>query len=272
MTDLSIRGDLPVRETRAFPFTGTELREVPDGAGGTMCRFEGYACITEKPYEMQEMFGVYTEVVRRGAFGKTLAEGADVAFLVNHEGLTLARTKSGTLRLAEDDQGLNVEADLDPTSPLVQNLRSAMTRGDVDEMSFAFRCTRQEWSPDWMQRDVLEVSIHKGDVSAVNYGANPNTVAAMRHRMPTGVTFRTVTLALQELRAGAVLSAATMAVLQQVLDLVADADDNVDSAQEILADLMGVPNPDTPEVESEPQANALALARVEAHRLRFSAA
>jgi hypothetical protein len=35
-----------------------------------------------------------------------------------------------------------------------------------------------------------------------------------------------------------------MSTLQEVLDLVAEADVAVDSAQEILAELMGVPNPD----------------------------
>jgi phage head maturation protease len=52
----------------------------------------------------------------------------------------------------------------------------------VDEMSFAFRVTRQMWSPDYDQRDILEVDIHRGDVSVVNFGANPATTvgAAMR--------------------------------------------------------------------------------------------
>jgi hypothetical protein len=50
-----------------------------------------------------------------------------------------------------------------------------MDRGDLDEMSFAFRVTRQEWSPDYSQRDITEVNLNKGDVSIVNYGANPHT-------------------------------------------------------------------------------------------------
>jgi phage head maturation protease len=53
-----------------------------------------------------------------------------------------------------------------------------MDRGDVDEMSFGFWITRQQWSPDFDQRDILEVSLNKGDVSIVNYGANPNTAGA----------------------------------------------------------------------------------------------
>jgi HK97 family phage prohead protease len=177
--DLSARAERPTHiERRSMPFKGVELRAKPDGSGGDTLTFTGYACVTEQGYEMEDWLGAYTEVVRQGAFTKTLSEGADVPFLVNHGGLTLARTKSGTLRLAEDDTGLHTEADLDPSSPHVQALRSAMDRGDVDEMSFGFWVTRQQWSPDYDQRDILEVRLHKGDVSVVNYGANPNTAGA----------------------------------------------------------------------------------------------
>jgi hypothetical protein len=53
-----------------------------------------------------------------------------------------------------------------------------MDRGDIDEMSFGFRVVAQVWSPDWTQRDITEVDLNKGDVSAVNYGANPATAGA----------------------------------------------------------------------------------------------
>jgi len=255
---------LKTRETRNVPFADrVELRESANGTGGTDLTFTGYASVTDTPYEMQDWLGPYTEVVRSGAFTKTLSEGADVAFLVNHEGLTLARTKSGTLALGEDAGGLTVEARLDAASPHVLALRSAMDRGDVDEMSMAFRCMRQEWSPDYMQRDIIEVSLDKGDVSAVNYGANPYTTGAtMRKRAAEGITVEALGLALRELRAGASISTANMAVLQTVLDLVAEADTAVDLAQVVLSDLMGVPNPDDPdeaaEPEEAPEAEALA--------------
>jgi HK97 family phage prohead protease len=179
MPDLSMRAERPTElQHRAVPFRDVELRAKDNGSGGDALTFSGYACITEVGYEMSDWLGPFTEVVRAGAFTKTLAENADVPFLVNHAGLTLARTKSGTMRLAEDDTGLHTEAELDPASPHVQALRSAMDRGDVDEMSFGFWITRQQWSPDFDQRDILEVSLNKGDVSVVNYGANPNTAGA----------------------------------------------------------------------------------------------
>jgi len=172
MTDFSSRAERRnVREDRSRPIDGCEIREQ---ANGTL-RFTGYASVTETPYEMQDWLGDYTEVVRAGAFAKTLSEGADVPFKLNHDGMTLARTKSGTMRLSEDSTGLHVEADLDPANGQVRDIRSAMDQGDLDEMSFAFRVTRQEWSPDYSQRDITEVNLNKGDVSIVNYGANPHT-------------------------------------------------------------------------------------------------
>jgi DnaJ-class molecular chaperone len=42
-------------------------------------------------------------------------------------------------------------------------------------MSFAFRVLRQEWNEDYTRRWINEVSLDKGDVSLVNYGANPTT-------------------------------------------------------------------------------------------------
>jgi hypothetical protein len=69
-----------------------------------------------------------------------------------------------------------------------------------------------------------------------------------------------------ELREGKALSASTMDTLSQVLELIASADDAVDQAQPLLADLMGVPNPDDPaedeslhEQDAEAERAAVAL-------------
>ena len=64
-----------------------------------------------------------------------------------------------------------------------------MERGDLDEMSFAFRVNAQEWPPDWSQRDITEVDLNKGDVSAVNYGANPATAGAVLRSRDVAAAF-----------------------------------------------------------------------------------
>ena len=67
------------------------------------------------------------------------------------------------------------------------------------------------------------------------------------------VDWRNYTLIPVEQRAGKILSSQSMEVLKQVLSLIASADESLDDAQPLLADLMGVPNPDADEesVESE---------------------
>ena len=73
---------------------------------GSKVELTGYASTYDQPYQMYDMFGEYQEVARQGMCAKTLGKNsdgsnqADVAYLANHEGLTLARTKSGTLRLS----------------------------------------------------------------------------------------------------------------------------------------------------------------------------
>ena len=159
------------REVRRMPVADLELRE----QNGSL-NLSGWASVTESPYDMS----YYTETIKRGAFTKTLAERPDVQLLLNHEGLPLARTMSGTLRLSEDDRGLHVDADLSPDDPDVQRLAPKVQRGDIDQMSFAFRATRQEWDEDYENRQILEVNMNRGDVSVVNQGANPATSFSMR--------------------------------------------------------------------------------------------
>lgn len=163
----SLRG----REVRRVAATGLELRET-NGA----LNLSGWASVTEAPYEM----GFYQETIKRGAFAKTLGESPDVQLLMNHEGLPLARTVSGTLRLSEDERGLRVDADLNPNDPDVQRLAPKVLRGDIDQMSFAFRAMRQEWDDDYTDRQIIECNIDRGDVSVVNQGANPATSFSMR--------------------------------------------------------------------------------------------
>lgn len=169
------------RECRRVNVSGMELRDV-DGS----LNLDGWASVVETTYDM----GWYDETIRRGAFTKTLSESPDVQLLMNHEGLPLARTISGTLTLAEDVRGLHVSANLDPNDPDVQRLAPKVARGDLDQMSFAFRVIKQQWT--WVEdeslggdserdkREIIEVNIDRGDVSVVNQGANPSTSFSLR--------------------------------------------------------------------------------------------
>ncbi|MCV6981273.1 HK97 family phage prohead protease [Mycolicibacterium pulveris] len=151
----------------------------------------GYAS-TFQPYEM---YGGpanhgWIEQLDRHAFDETLRATPDLHLLINHQGMPLARTKSGTLSLSVDDHGLKVVAVLDRSDPDVQRLEPKMRRGDMDEMSFAFRVKAQKWeaAPGFTDpeslRIIQRVDLNKGDVSVVNFGANPTTSASVRTLTP----------------------------------------------------------------------------------------
>ncbi len=131
-----------------------------------------------KAYGVRDSKGVYEETIKQGAFKKTLQEQDDVRFLVNHDGIPLARTSSGTLELEEDDYGLFVKAELDPSNPTVAEVASAMKRGDLNEMSFAFAAMRDDFNQNGDERTVSEARLY--DVSVVTYPANPWAGAKLR--------------------------------------------------------------------------------------------
>lgn len=173
--------DVPSTPNRSQEF-GAQLRaNLVDRDGKKFYHFNGCASTVEQPYEMYDFWGPYEEIVDRGAFDKTLAADPDVAFLLNHRGTTMARTKSGTLELSFDpEQGLISDAYCNPERTDVKDLAHAIADRDIDQMSFAFRIVRGQWSPDYTEYRILEVDLDRGDVSAVNYGANPNTSISAR--------------------------------------------------------------------------------------------
>jgi HK97 family phage prohead protease len=179
----------PCRQSVTVPFTldagGVREVRIQRAAGDELevLRVEGHASVFGNEYKVYggPPWG-WIETIMEGAFDETLGEDPDVVFLRNHQGLPLARTKSATLELEADDVGLAVRADLDLANPEVQALSSGLVRGDVDEMSFAFRVTEQMWAehPDWegdemSLRRITAVNIHRGDVSVVTFGANEAT-------------------------------------------------------------------------------------------------
>ena len=118
-----------------------EVRAADDGS----VKVEGYAAVFDEETNIGDVF---REVIRKGAFRNALERKDDVAFLINHGGLPLARTRSGTLELEEDERGLKVRSTLDGTDPDVARIVPKMRRGDLDKMSFAFSVPQggQNWA------------------------------------------------------------------------------------------------------------------------------
>lgn len=155
----------------------------------------GYATVYDVAYPIAggPEAGGWMEIVERGATAKSINDGADVRLLYDHGGIVLARTASSTMRLVSDDMGMMVDADLDPESPYAQSVRSAVLRGDCDQMSFAFRCTRQSWNEDYTERRIKEVQLF--DASLVSFPASEATVAQMNSSDPAGIEERDLDVA-----------------------------------------------------------------------------
>jgi len=150
-----------------------EIRADDDGE----VRVAGYAAVFG---EETSIGGAFIERIAPGAFAAAIERGDDVVFLVNHAGLPLARTRSGTLSLSEDERGLYMETVLDSTDPDVRALVPKMKRGDLDKMSFAFVPMRQTWddSGDIPKRTIEDVALH--DVSIVTTPAYDGTEIGLR--------------------------------------------------------------------------------------------
>jgi HK97 family phage prohead protease len=202
--------DIP--ERRSVPITEFEVR-----ATNNTVHVEGYASIFDKGYDIAggPDSGGWTEYVNRSAFKTTLAAKPDVVLLENHTGGPLARTKSGTLALATDSTGLISKFDLDQRDPQAKSVYIKLDRGDYDEMSFAFRVKANTWSDSDTIRSLDEVSLHKGDVSIVNFGANPFTSVGLRSAVKMLARDEFSDEEMAELRAMSDQVDAAMAALEQ---------------------------------------------------------
>lgn len=141
-------------------------------AGG---RLVGHASVFGQETRIMD----FHEVVAPGAFDDVL--DGDTVLQLEHAGLPLARTTSGTMRLAVDDAGLVVDADPADTSA-GRDLRTLVARGDLYSMSFGFNVAQDDWS----KRDdgsALRTIVKVGrlyDVSVVTFPAYLGTDVAMR--------------------------------------------------------------------------------------------
>ena len=153
-----------------------EFRADDNGKGG---KITGHAAVFN---EFAEIFG-FKERILPGAFTNAIRND-DVRALFNHDSnFVLGRNKSGTLRMSEDKRGLAIEVDMPDTQLIRDMVLEPINRGDVSQMSFAFRVTQEEWrhfedKPD--ERDIKEVRLY--DVSPVTYPAYEGTDVALASR------------------------------------------------------------------------------------------
>ena len=146
-----------------------------EGDGNT---FVGYAAVFNSDSEPLP----FTERIMPGAFGKSLrGRKRDIRAYINHDSnLVLASTRSGTLRLSEDNVGLRAEFEL-PDTTYARDLAALMRDGIVDKMSFGFTVPRggDRWSDDGRVRELREVMLHEVSV-VTGFPAYEGTSAAVR--------------------------------------------------------------------------------------------
>ena len=134
----------------------------------------GYASV----FGVDARIGGFTERVCVGCFRASLASGSDVLALADHDpARLLARTRSGTLRLAEDARGLSFDLDV-PDTQLGHDMLVLAARGDLGGASIGFRVERDHW-PAADRRELRAVELV--EVSIVQaFPAYPQTSVVAR--------------------------------------------------------------------------------------------
>lgn len=116
--------------------------------------------------DLYDVGGMFGETIDRGALEKT--DLRDVRFLVNHNFsmIPLARSRNNnansTMQLEMVDGGLNIRAKLDTeNNATAKELYSAVSRGDISGMSFAFLVDGESWEnldSDYPIRHITSIS------------------------------------------------------------------------------------------------------------------
>lgn len=172
-----------LRHALTFALDNVEWRDSGDPDRKSETTLRGHAAVFNK---LSDDLGGFRELLEPGAFRAALRKQPDVKLLYNHDpNYVLARTASGSLEVREDTHGLHVFARVDRRISWVEDLRTSMLRGDVDQMSFAFNVDEQ--GDDWATADgdVIRTIRQDGisdlfDVSIVTYPAYPQTSVNMR--------------------------------------------------------------------------------------------
>ena len=143
----------------------------------------GYAAKFYKETELSK----FCEMIVPGAFRETIKKD-DIKALLNHDkNYVLGRNKSGTLTLAEDGIGLKVAIIL-PDTQDGRDLAVSIERGDINQMSFAFKVRDEEWIKRTGQKDLRKLrKVQLFDVSVVTFPAYENTdISVMRSHVGSG--------------------------------------------------------------------------------------
>jgi HK97 family phage prohead protease len=148
-----------------------------DNAQADGMSFTGYAAVFNSNSEPLP----FIERIIPGAFKRSLKSRNEIKLFKNHNmDEVLASTRSKTLRLTEDSNGLLAEATLPDTSA-GRDLAVLMKRGDVHSMSFGFSVPPKgdSWSADGTTRELKEIRLHEVSI-VTGFPAYEATTASVR--------------------------------------------------------------------------------------------
>jgi HK97 family phage prohead protease len=148
-------------------------------------RLEGHAAVFDR---LAQIRGGWEQIAAT-AFDEVLRSDPDVMALINHDpGLILDRTRTGSLKLGTDSEGLTFEATIPDTS-YGRDLREQIAAGLMTGCSFGFLPGRDELghAPDGRQlrthtsvKQLLDVSV----VATPAYGGTDVTLRSQSFDPP----------------------------------------------------------------------------------------
>jgi len=160
----------------------TRVATIELRADGDVPKIVGHAAVFNK---LSLNLGGFRETIELGAFENAIGE-SDIRSLFNHDPNFILGRSPDTLSVREDDVGLFTETTPPDTQTVRDMVLEPMRRGDLTQMSFAFRI--DQGGDDWFEDDDgrLVRTIKKGgvkelfDISPVTYPAYPDTDVAVR--------------------------------------------------------------------------------------------
>lgn len=259
---------------RSFPLEDIKIRSGGDGR-----TVEAYAAVFGVPVLISDGDGKYMERIDAGAFDKTIAErGTNFGVLYNH-GMTIYGTPSdrgsmpiGTpLEVRADARGLLTVTRYNKT-PLADEALEGINSGSIRAQSFQgsfLRSDKNKPGGGFRANSKGEYpTVTRQEIKLKEYGPTPfpayadAAIIGVRAGMAmTDTDTMLLAMILENLAEGD-------AALDPIVDALTKTDQALDQAQLVIAQILGVPNPDPPDAEDR----SVFLARLSSLATRLEAA
>lgn len=175
---------IDIKEIRALPIT-LQIREASEEDSGKRT-ISGAIKYNTESAEMRDYWGdTFVEEIAAGAFVDSLKTRGVVGLWSHNTSQVLGNTKSGTLRLTDTESELRFELDIPDTSA-GNDAWELIKRGDVDGVSFGFKCVsgKDKWSrierggKKIYKRSILEADLY--EISPIAFPAYPANEVSTR--------------------------------------------------------------------------------------------